>query len=461
MKYKLEPIEIPEEDPFQFDALERKQAVESISSLLGELSGPFVLAIDSPWGTGKTTFIKMMMRYLEQSEFTCVYFNAWETDFSTDPLIAFVGEIGSIQIEEETEFSKHFNKAKKVATLLAKKALPVAGKIATAGALDLDNLTEKAISDYVSSNISDAVDAYSAEKELISQFHENINNAVSSFEDEEETKPIIIFVDELDRCRPTFAIELLERIKHLFNVKNVIFVLSLDKQQLQISLGAVYGHDIDSGEYLRRFIDLEYSLPKPDAESFTNNLYNRFGFDEFFSKRMSGELRYERDNFLKTFNALSDIFGLSLRSREQCFTRIRVAMMTTQENYFLYPQLLSTLAILKVKAPAVYHEYALGLGASRELVSYLRGLAGGNEFLDTHFGTVTESYLIAAKAGWRGECAEVEKYKILAADESLNDEQRERADKIVKIVTDMQYRDRNPSLAYVVNNLELAAQFKQ
>ncbi len=462
MKYKLEPIKIPEDNPFEFDALERKQAVENISHLIEELSGPFVLAIDSPWGTGKTTFIKMMKRCLEKKSHICVYFNAWETDFSSDPLIAFVGEIGNIKKEgEETDFVTSFNKAKKIASILAKKALPVVGKIATAGTLDLDSLTEKAISDYVSSSVSDAVDVYTVEKELIKQFHENINNAVSSLGGVEDNRPVIIFVDELDRCRPTFAIELLERIKHLFNVKKVIFVLSLDKQQLQISLGFVYGRDFDSSEYLRRFIDLEFALPGPNTEAFTNSLYSKFGFDDFFAKRMSGDLRYEKDQFLKTFNALSDIFGLSLRSREQCFTRIRVAMMTTPENYFLYPQLLTTLAILKIKAPDIYRKYALGPGNSADLITYLKGITGGKEFLDTHFGIVTESFLIAAKAGWQGECAEVDKYKAIAEDESFSTMQRERANKIVQIVTGNQFSNNLPRLAYIVSKLELAAQFEQ
>jgi predicted KAP-like P-loop ATPase len=261
MKYKLAPIEIPTDDPFQFDALDRRPSVEALSLLIDELQGPFVLAIDSPWGTGKTIFVQLLQSVLKGKGFTCLYFNSWETDFSTDPMVAFLGELGKLvanDIKKESGFTKHFQKAKKIATLLAKKAIPVAGKVVTAGVLDLESFTEKTIADYVSSSISDAVDAYAAERSLIDEFHTSLSQAIAKLNEEGKKPQVIIFVDELDRCRPTYAVDLLERIKHLFNINNVIFVISLDKQQLHVSLGAVYGRDINSEEYLRRFIDLEY-----------------------------------------------------------------------------------------------------------------------------------------------------------------------------------------------------------
>ena len=79
-------------------------------------------------------------------------------------------------------------------------------------------------------------------------------------------KTVIIFVDELDRCRPSYAIELLERIKHLFNIGGLVFVLALDREQLGHSIKAVYGNGIDSDGYLRRFVDFEYQLKNPEKK---------------------------------------------------------------------------------------------------------------------------------------------------------------------------------------------------
>lgn len=462
MEYKLAPLIVPDENPFQNDALNRRGSIESLTTLVSELNGPFVLAIDSPWGTGKTTFIRMWKKHLESQNFVCLYFNAWESDFTTDPLVAFLGEIdrfSSATNVENEQFKSAFDKTKRIATLLAKRALPVAGKIATVGLLDIDAFSEKAVADFVSNVVKDAVDAYTAERDLILKFHESLSEAVEKLAAEDKKDHLIIFVDEIDRCRPTFAIELLERIKHLFNVPNVIFVLSTDKEQLNVSLGAVYGAGINSNEYLRRFIDLEYSLPKPDSEAFTKYLYNNFNFDEFFRERNHGELRYEQENLVRVFKNLSELLNLSLRAREQCFTRIRVGMMSTPNNYYFHPMLLVTLVILKAAAPEIYKEYVLGGGMASEVIAFLQSIPGGKEFLESHSGTVAECYLIAAKKNRRNEMPELQKYQDIINDGGVPEEMKERPNRIFRIIQEMNLRDNTPSLSYVVNKIELAAQF--
>lgn len=462
MKFKLTPIAVPLDDPFRFDALNRKPSVEALSSLIEKLSGPFVLAIDSPWGTGKTTFVQFLMAVLSKKEFKCLYFNAWETDFSSDPMVAFLGELGDLvtkNAESKSGIAKHFQSAKKIATLLATKAIPVAGKIATAGVLDLESFSEKAIANYVSSTLSDAVDEYTAQRDLIKQFRTSLSGAMEKLTEDGQRKQVVIFVDELDRCRPTYAVELLERIKHLFDIENIIFVVSLDKQQLHVSLSAVYGDGINSDEYLRRFIDLEYLLPKPDSGAFNKNLFKRFGFDEFFDPRTQTEFQDDKGNLLNTLESMSEIFNLSLRAREQCFTRIRIAMLVTTENYFLFPHLLATLAALKAGAPHIYRWYAFGDGEAKEVVDYLREQPGGEEMLETHFGAVIEAYLVAAKSSRFDESGGAHEYKKLSEDETRSEDERKRADKIVRLLSHMSMRDRAPPLSYVVSKLELASQF--
>ncbi len=459
MEYKLPPIEVPQDDPFRFDVLERQASVEAIASLLDEITGPFVLAIDSPWGTGKTTFIRILKTFLESKDFVCLYFNAWETDFTTDPLIAFLGELDQLK-KNYKQKDKTLDKTKKIATLLAKRALPVAGKIATAGLLDLDAFTEKALADLVSDAVNDAVDAYAAEKSLIEQFHKSLAESIDKLRVEGKKPQLIMFVDEVDRCRPTFAVELLERVKHLFSVPNAIFVISLDKQQLAVSLSAVYGAGINSEEYLRRFIDLEYALPKVSAKAFTKNLFRRFGFNDFFSARTHSEFGSERELLEETFNALSDLFGLSLRAREQCFTRIRVAMMTTPKDYHFYPLLLTTLVVLKAAAPAVYKKYALEGGKANKVTNYLRSANGGEAFLNSRIGSVIEAYLIGARYRDYEESPEIKHYREISKSPTTNKEDKERADLIIRVTSERSFHDKMPSLAYVVNKIELAAQFK-
>jgi hypothetical protein len=455
--YKLTELEVPSNEPFRFDALKREPSVEAVSALIGELSGPFVLAIDSPWGTGKTTFVRMLKSVLETKEYPCLYFNAWETDFSTDPLVAFLGEISTLlseDIAKDSDLAKYFNKTKKIATRLAKRGLPLAAKLLTNGVLDIDAATEKILADGVSETVSDAVDEYIKEKELIKEFHKTLGKVIEQLNEEGKPSQIIIFVDEIDRCRPTYAVELLERIKHLFNIENVIFVVSLDKQQLRTSLGAVYGQGIDADEYLRRFIDLEFLLPKPDAEAFTKNLFDRFGFEAFFAERIGDFFLYEKDDLVGTFNTLSDIFDLSLRAREQCFSRIRVAMMITSKGHYLSP-ILTILTLLKTKVPEVYHQYALENGSAKEVVEYLKSLRGGPEMLQTDAGITIEAYLIKCKIHLRVS-KELEEYKAAKQNNDLEQSERERAERLLDFIKFI----KTDPLSHVVNKLELAAQFK-
>lgn len=455
--YKLKELEVPSEEPFRFDALKREASVEAVSSLISELSGPFVLAIDSPWGTGKTTFVRMLKSVLEKKEHPCLYFNAWETDFSTDPLVAFLGEITKLisdEIDNSSDTAKKVNKVKKLGSLLVKKGIPVLAKVTTGATLDLDSFTEKAIADYVSSAATDAVDKYLKEKELIDEFHKELDKVIKQLSQEGKPSQLVIFVDEIDRCRPTYAVELLERIKHLFNIENVIFVVSLDKQQLRTSLGAVYGQGIDADEYLRRFIDLEFLLPKPDAEAFTKSLFERFGFEAFFKERTDSAFQYEKRDLLEIFIVLSNLFSLSLRAREQCFTRIRVAMMLTPEEHCFSP-MLTILSLLKAGNPEVYHQYTLTEGTAREVVEYLESQKGGSEMLLSDVGINIEAYLIMFKSTLQ-RTKELDAYRAAYKDEGLEQAQRERAERLLHFVIYI----RSHSLSDVVKKLELAAQFK-
>ena len=110
---------------------------------------------------------------------------------------------------------------------------------------------------------------YIATCELLENFIKNLKNYADGLKKE---GPLIIVIDELDRCRPLYAIELLEAAKHLFSVDNVIFVLAVNRRELGHSIKAIYGNEFNSQEYLRRFIDVNIPLPAVDRENYIFNL---------------------------------------------------------------------------------------------------------------------------------------------------------------------------------------------
>ena len=111
--------------------------------------------------------------------------------------------------------------------------------------------------------------------------------------DRESTGKVIILVDELDRCRPIYAIELLERVKHLFDTEGIVFVLGVDRKQLSHSVKALYGATFDAAGYLRRFIDIDYKLPLPQPGDFCSHLLDVYGVKGLVLSRQSNDRQSE------------------------------------------------------------------------------------------------------------------------------------------------------------------------
>ena len=122
MQLKLPEIEIPKDDPFANDALNRKANIEILTQVLKSTHEPLVLAINAPWGAGKTTFVRMWEQYLVINNFTTLYFNAWENDFTENPLIAFISEIEEIvkKFSNVRSIKSKANKLKKVGLKILK-----------------------------------------------------------------------------------------------------------------------------------------------------------------------------------------------------------------------------------------------------------------------------------------------------------------------------------------------------
>ena len=399
MAYRIDDLEIPSGDPFRNDTLERKPLVEFLSNLIGNLNGPFVLAIDSPWGSGKTTLVRMLMEDLKSKAFQCTYFNAWKVDYVTDPLVALVSSIDRIQLgadEADSKFKGHLQTVKKVTTLVAKRGLMAATKALTLGALDVEEEIEAAASEFASDSMGDIVDAFTKESELLEKFRAELAEAVELLPTAGKKPTLVFFIDELDRCRPTFAIELLERIKHLFDVPNIVFVLSIDKKQLEASTGAVYGSAINAAEYLRRFIDLEYGLPSMESKRYTENLIKRFDLDDALAKRNHAELAYDKKHFIEFFTLLANVMGLSLRAREPCITRLRIVLDQTPDDHYLDPVLVALLIVLRSNKPDLFAAAISGKASAEDVMDFLKAMPGGKQLGSERSSLVVHAYLLAA-----------------------------------------------------------------
>ncbi|HJK78868.1 MAG TPA: P-loop NTPase fold protein [Methanocorpusculum sp.] len=255
-----------------------------------------VIALDSGWGTGKTSFVNMWMKKLEDadtSSFACLKYNAWENDDSPDALMPIICSFQQL-IDESTDKGKQQAKdLRKIITTFGSEAIGIASQCFVGA--NLVAAGERAYQRYKNDKYPNRIfETYmdrQKNKDLFKKFADGVRG---------EHPYLLICIDELDRCRPTFAIETLEVVKHFFDLENVIFVFSLDMKQLQHSIKTIYG-DIDSIGYLQRFFDYQISLPEPDLELF---LQERLTLDDKHLLSVEAEL----------LGKLAKRFSISLRT---------------------------------------------------------------------------------------------------------------------------------------------------
>jgi hypothetical protein len=402
MKFKPSAIEITIGDPFKDDLLSRKDSAEVLTEFVGSLGETFVLGIDSPWGTGKTTFLKMWLQHLKNLSFPCLYFNAWENDFSDSPLVSLIGEleisIDALRLGERQEAIAFeiYEKTKKAAAALLKAALPSAIKLATAGVLDFAAIKQTDLANLAEEIANKQIEEYKADKATIADFRRVLSELVKIISDENkpgEQKPVIFIIDELDRCRPTYAVELLENVKHLFSVEGLVFVLAIDKNQLAESVKSLYGSGMDAQGYLRRFIDLDFRFPIPNIENFVNGQFMRFGISKSLATKSVGTHGDIKALRILTPRLLS-LFGFSLRTQEQCFTQLAIVLRATRSNEYLYSNLLVLLICLRIAKREIYDGYVSGHLTYKDVLDFILSFPGGEQFTNTYEAFVVEAHLI-------------------------------------------------------------------
>ena len=356
-----EIIEIPEDNPFQNDKLNRESIAENLENIIDATNDSMVLSIDASWGNGKTTFIKMWKQKIDnEKKYKALYFNAWENDDCEDPLLALIGEITD-SLKSKEENSKIIDSIKQYGKPLLKKTIPTVLKIATSGVIDIAGIAssdqKKYLADFAE-HMGD-FDTYGEQKES----KENFKKKLAEMQ-VDENKKIIFFIDELDRCRPTFAVEMLEKIKHLFSIDNFIFILSLDRRQLSCSVRTLYGQEIDAIGYIRRFIDIEFMLPEPNRKEYTELLIDKYKLKNKNSKYF--------EYYLKL---VIDAYNLSLRDIDKLFHYLSLLMPCTiifkpvepnYKNIYLHALgvIYSLLPVLKIKNPELYKKFL-----NREIIS--------------------------------------------------------------------------------------------
>lgn len=346
-------------DPWADDVLQRKGVADRLTRIIEGQEAPFVISVDGDWGTGKTFLLKRWQQDLENQGWQAIYFNAWEDDFSDDPLLAIIGQL-----------SEHFDDGalKQAAFAVASAALAIITKQLTGTSIKIEDLTPQ--------SVLDDYHTQQATKTLVKGKLAELAAAVR----EEHDQPLVFIIDELDRCRPTFAIELLERVKHIFDVPNIVFVFGINRNEIVKSLQSVYG-EIDAATYLRRFFDMHFSLPEPDPVEFCNSLMQRYELRSVLYRRRAPEdvgVRVEVDLLVGALPLLVGHMGLSLRDMDYCVRVVSLAVASDRGRAEVDQHLFAGLVVLKVGNPGLYHRYMEGSARGAEVIDYFNDRTSAN-----------------------------------------------------------------------------------
>lgn len=254
------------QNPF-FDCMPGAQDYANcLMQLIKTKPTPYVLMLDSKFGMGKTYFSTRFTKFLRKNSINCVYFSAWENDYIESPFASFSKEILMYINNEAKLLTKAKNKVKKVSIATLKLILDMAKSTSTTFGINAGlfngNIT---INDEKLLNAAkDFMETFINEKDSIQKFKDTLKHFI---QDDLPNKRLVLIVDELDRCRPDYAMKTLEIIKHFFDIEGLFIILPTNENSMNKCVQSLYGFTDDkkSSEcYFKKFFDDTETLYDPD-----------------------------------------------------------------------------------------------------------------------------------------------------------------------------------------------------
>lgn len=317
----------------------------------------YVVNLNGAWGTGKTYFVTEWKKLVEEQDHIAIKIDAWESDYLNDPLAIIIAELlEQIKASEDiSDDNQRFNaiqeQVSSTVIKCSKNIFPILSNMLSKHLLGEEATTllksifnSVANQETVKNDLNmgklglDVVEQHQRHKTFKKDFITQVKELIKFVsEDKEKQQKVFIFIDELDRCRPTYAIEMLETVKHLFDIPNFIFVLSTDTNQLQHSIKAVYGNEFDSHEYLSRFFEQRLTLPEPDFFEFLT-AEGIFDKDDF--KELPTLPAIDTEEQLRAAVALiceQNKHHLSLRRAKQICAQLEVVIDSKELKENAYP----------------------------------------------------------------------------------------------------------------------------
>lgn len=383
MRLFLPSLSVEDEEGFtsENDLFNRATLGKGLTNLVTSVDQSLVIAIDAQWGSGKTTFLKMWAGELRKLGLGVIFFDAFQNDYADDAFTSIAAQIITLTRDKNKEkdgrVKKFTEKALGASKILARSAIKIGVKAGTAGLLDAEDL--HTVAKDTADELSGVTDKYLGEmltkqkeqqitldefRKSLGELPELLYTAKDGFSP--QRRPLVIIIDELDRCRPSYALEILERVKHFFAVDNVHFVLGVHLNQLENSVKASYGGDIDAKTYLQKFISLPILLVDTGQRHEGTAVKK---FSQYASRSLDID---DRDEFYASFvSHVAQHRDLPFRTIEKIFTNIAMTLAFSSERTLRPNFFVAGLSVLRVTHPRLFIKAKLGTLKFEEVVEPL------------------------------------------------------------------------------------------
>ena len=372
MRFVPTPPQICLEDAFKDTDLFGYQTFgEHLVNLIKTLRGPSVIALDGTWGSGKSVFVRQWAGMLRKGNVPVVLFDAHKHDHDHDAFFAIASEVcaqAPVPSDEKNSLLKKVGGA--VETLMPVLA-NVALSLSTAGALkpaDFEAREDDSAPGFWKRHIG-SVDDYRCG---VRRLRKGLSALAT------DDAPLVVIVDELDRCRPTFALSVLDRVKHLFDAEGVCFVLVGDYSQLRRLVADRYGMSRKKAiRYLDKYFHLSFRLPatcaaRSDGEADATGVrYLRYLWDKTGLSQSKAIPDLDHDlTLMSGLHALIDAHQMSLRSVERVVSNL--VLFCSAVRHAFPVELVIGLSIMRVLDPLLYDRALSGRLTDEAVESFLR-----------------------------------------------------------------------------------------
>ena len=368
-----EEAEVDEENPWGDDELDRQKHAKPLTELVMSAKGaPFCIAMNGEWGSGKTFFLKRWCaEFSKQGK--AIYFNAWKDDFHADPLTAIIGQLWDA-FENGVLKNIYDSMKENGQTIIKKAVLSYSGSGLTPD--DLKTPAGKTVGNYLKA------------RQNIDVLQKRLRKLAKTTK-RQTGLPLVFVVDELDRCRPTFAIELLERVKHVLGVPGVVFVFGVNQKELEKSIKSVYGK-IEAEDYLRKSFHVSMTLSRVEASKYCRHLINKHEICDNIKKSVVHKSEYRGglssdwpNAIAKGIPAMAGYMDLSLRQIEQAVRMWLIALLRIEnaksvQSYHLEASL-AVFILLRIKNRDMYERFFNENCEPQEVINYLLGFLSWEE----------------------------------------------------------------------------------